>query len=192
MKECRVASLLHDHSNKMMKYIFQQLLIPATIIFYIIPDVGISESTFHRIATLQEIFELQQTQVERKLKMLKFFTNWKCCALMCCMWQSFLLAIQDWVNSAVLWQWQKNNSKWWERSYLAVGVRVCGGVLVVFSIPETSNSFQRLSPFHDLDGDDSDENISEISLGRLLQSFIACHHKQCFCEHVKPLKVCIC
>jgi len=70
-------------------------------------------------------------------------------------------------------------------------MRVCGGVLVVFSVPETSNSFQRLSLFHDLDGDDSDENISEISLGRLLHSFIARHHKQYFCEHIKPLKICI-
>lgn len=50
-------------------------------------------------------------------------------------------------------------------------VCVCGRVLVVLSIPETSNSFQRLSPFHDLDGDDSDENISEISFGRLLHFY---------------------
>lgn len=75
---------------------------------------------------------------------------------------------------------------------MAIGVRVCGGILVIFSIPETSNSFQKLSPFHDLDGGDSDENISEISLGGLLHSFIARHHKQYFCEHVKPLKICIC
>jgi len=55
MGECRVASLLHDHSNKMTKYIFQQLLIAATIISCVIPEVGIPESTFYRISALQEI-----------------------------------------------------------------------------------------------------------------------------------------
>lgn len=198
MRECRVASLLCNHSNKMMKYLFQQLLIPATIISYIIPDVGISESTFCRISTLWEILKAYFSLNCNKNKL---NASWKC-------WNSLQ------IGNAVFWRticgslfsqpYNKSESIVWfcdnnRKTIVSDGkdliwllVCVCGGVLVVLSIPETSNSFQRLSPFHDLDGDDSDENISEISLGRLLHSFIACHHKQYFCEHVKPLKICIC
>lgn len=61
-----------------------------------------------------------------------------------------------------------------------------------FSNSETGNLFKRFSLFHAFDGDDSDEKFSEISLGRLLHSFIACHHEQYFCERVKPLKIWIC
>lgn len=68
------------------------------------------------------------------------------------------------------------------------GVCVCvWQVLVTSAIPETGNSFRRLSPFHDLDGDDS-----EYFWIYLLQSFIGRHDKKYFVEHTKLLKKYIC
>lgn len=134
------------------------------------------------------IFELQQTM---------FNTNWKCSnfleienvefwhAVYCSLFSQQYSQAES-MLSVVLWQQQESNSKWYERPIWLLGWVFVAGV-GQFRLPGTHTSFQRLSPFHDLRGDVSDENISKIPLAGYC-SFID-RHKKYFCTHAKPFNI---
>lgn len=183
----------NGHSNKMMKSVFRQQLIPVTIISY--SWWWYFWIFFDRICVLWQILKACLFLDCNKTK---FNMNWKCSNFLKIenveLWHAVCSSLfsqqynqTESMPNMVLWQEQENNSKWYERPIWLLGCVFVGGV-GHFRLPETRNSFQRLSPFHYLNGDVSDENISNFSLAGYC-SFIGRHYKQYFCEHTKPLNI---